>query len=97
MRLKAHEGEAGGGKERTFVVMFWAVVPFVQRGGALVFCGWDFCRSDVDGGGGEIEVFGCSIGGGRGGMSVDTGGNKVEVLDCIIGGRVTESTTTPGL
>lgn len=28
-------------KGRTFVVMFWAVVPLVQRGEVLVVIGWD--------------------------------------------------------
>lgn len=27
---------------RTFVVMFWVVVPLVQKGGGLVVGGWGF-------------------------------------------------------
>lgn len=71
----------GGGEGRTFVVMFWVVVPFVQGGVVLlVVGGWGFCGFGVDdcgGGGGEIELFERTIGGEGGGMEMDTGGVEV--------------------
>lgn len=38
-RMRGMEGM--GGISEKFVVMFWAVVPLVQRGEVLVVIGWD--------------------------------------------------------
>ena len=78
---------------RTFVVMFWVVVPLVQRGVVLlVVDGWGICDFGVDGGGGggggEIELFERTIGGEGGGIDMDTGGVEVggaRKLDPLLG------------
>ena len=86
---------------RTFVIMFLAVVPLLQRGVVLLIRGWDVEEFDVDGGsdggGGRTEIASCNGGGGGGGMGVDTGAIEVEVFNCAIGGGVVllpEPTTT---
>lgn len=56
------------------MVMFWVVVPLVQRGVVLlVVNGW----GGGSGGGGEIELFEGTIGGEGGGVEMDTGGVEV--------------------
>ena len=71
-------------KGRTFVIMFSAVVPLLQRGVVLLIRGWDVEEFDVDGGG--IEIAGCNGGDGGGDIGVDTGAIEVEVFNCAIGG-----------
>ena len=86
--------------QRTFSVMFWAVVPLVQKGEVLVVGGWDVSELDGDAGRG-VEVFDCTIGGEGGMMGVEIGSVEVEVFDCVIGGGgvgggggITEPSTT---
>ncbi len=71
-------GRGGGGRGRTFWLIFWAVVPLVQKAGELLLGGWDVEEINVDGGG-------C-------GADVDVGGVGLEVFDCIIGGGGIEIT-----
>ena len=72
------EERRGDEEGRTFVVMFWVVVPLVQIGVVLlVVNGWGVCGFGGGGGGGEIELFEGTIGGEGGGMEVDTGGVEV--------------------